>query len=79
MLMDFSPRITSLKLPPFAVFDAFGNRSLAETRLDVIAVFSSTRLPGFSGRDLFTTTLSLNLDLLLANGYPFRTHEDFPG
>jgi hypothetical protein len=52
---------TSSKLLPFATMEAFGQPSLARTvpqaeTSDVIAVFSSTRLPGFSGHDLLTTT-----------------------
>ena len=55
-LFDFSPGNTSLKLLPFATAEAFGILPLANTRPDVIAVFSSTRLPGFSGCDFLTTT-----------------------
>jgi hypothetical protein len=52
---------TSSKLHPFATTGDFGAASLVRTLLqegtsNVIAVFSSTRLPGFSGRDLLTTT-----------------------
>ncbi len=47
---------TSLKLHPFATADAFGNRSPMRTKPHVVTVFSSTRLPGFSGRDFLTTT-----------------------
>jgi hypothetical protein len=41
---------------PSQTTDAFGAASLVRTKPDVIAVFSSTRLPGFSGRDFLTTT-----------------------
>ena len=47
---------TSSKLLPFATTNAFGDRSPARTKPRVIAVFSSTRLPGFSGRKFLTTT-----------------------
>lgn len=47
---------TSLKLLPFATADAFDNPLPARTKPDVVTVFSSTRLPGFSGRDFLTTT-----------------------
>jgi hypothetical protein len=51
-----SKKNTSLKLHPFATTDAFGSRPLVWTGPDVVTVFSSTRLPGFSGRDFLTTT-----------------------
>ena len=71
----------SLKLPPFATTDAFGDRSLVRTKPDVIAVLSSTRLPGFTGRDLLTTTgssatshhMSHFLSCLLKPPYPLLT------
>ena len=80
-LSEFSPEITSLKLLPFATAEAFGDRSPVRTKPDVIAVFSSTRLPGFFGRDFLTTTGSSAtshhfgrfLSCLLKPPYPLLT------
>lgn len=52
-----SPRAnTSLELHPFATTRAFGCETPVRTKPHVVAVLSSTRLPGFIGHDLFTTT-----------------------
>jgi len=55
-LFDFSPGNTSLKLLPFATAEAFVILPPIRTEPDVVTVFSSTRLPGFIGRNFHTTT-----------------------